>query len=341
MKPGIIRTILFCNLVVSLLIGGFLASGNREQAQKDPFTVVADPITYKFPGDNIRFIYTLKNTMGTQIYNLKFTDRYGKVPCYATLVETFQTTGCYRQITITLDDIANGHIDNSVSVTGDYNSGGCFGYSIEHINYTANVTVTSLAPPPRVFIPNPVLFMKITGNPSTFTGTDQVITYSYTLTNRGNVKLSGAFTIDDTLVHITCPSTDTLDINNSLVCTATYNTTMADVLTGSIKNTAISHANYKDGTKIYSVESDSISVEIPMTAQPSISLVKTANLPCFSYVGETIQYTFSIKNTGTVPLTKPFQVLDTYGSMMQLNVRISPPLLLVTHWFVMDLIKSH
>ncbi len=50
-----------------------------------------------------------------------------------------------------------------------------------------------------------------------------------------------------------------------------------------------------------------------MTAQPSISLVKTANLPCFSYVGETIQYTFSIKNTGTVPLTKPFQVMDTYG----------------------------
>ncbi len=133
MKPGIIRTILFCNLVVSLLIGGFLASGNREQAQKDPFTVVADPITYKFPGDNIRFIYTLKNTMGTQIYNLKFTDRYGKVPCYATLVEAYQTTGCYRQITITQDDIANGHIDNSVSVTGDYNSGGCFGYSIEHI----------------------------------------------------------------------------------------------------------------------------------------------------------------------------------------------------------------
>ena len=95
------------------------------------------------------------------------------------------------------------------------------GGNIEHINYSVSVTVTSLAPPPRVFNPNPVLFMKVAGSPPAFTGTDQAITYSYILTNRGNVKLSGAFKVDDTLAHVSCPSTDTLNINNSEVYSQT------------------------------------------------------------------------------------------------------------------------
>ena len=337
MKPSIVRTLVFSGVVVILLFGGVIS-----RATTDPFTVTASPTTYKAAGDQIIFEYKLTNTTGYQIHSINYTDSFGQVPCPlgADSIDIDAQGGCLRYYTVTATDIANGQIVNSVTVTGDYGSSGCGeggggggcgssgsfsrksgAGSIEQINYSASITVKSLAPtatptstplPAQVFIPNPVLYIKIAGSPTTFTGPDQAIAYSYTLTNGGNVKLGGGFTIDDTLVHVACPSTDTLDINKSIVCTASYQSTMADVLAGAIKNTSIAHAKYDDGTKIYFVNSSSVSVEIPLTAQPSLNLVKTADLTCFTNVGETIHYLFTIKNTGNVPLAGPFQILDTY-----------------------------
>ena len=64
------------------------------------------------------------------------------------------------------------------------------------------------------------------------------VTYSYKVTNTGNVTLNPVTVTDPMagLSAISCPST-TLAPRASETCTATYTTTQADVDAGSITNT--------------------------------------------------------------------------------------------------------
>src|SRR6201999_3500051 len=70
-------------------------------------------------------------------------------------------------------------------------------------------------------------------SPSNFDKAGQVITFSYGVTNTGNVTLSNV-TVSDTLnglSAVTCPVTP-LAPGDSTTCTATYTTTQADVDAG-------------------------------------------------------------------------------------------------------------
>lgn len=310
MKPSIVCIVLFSGLIISLLVGGVSLSG-RAQAQTEPLTIESNKTAYSEIGETIMFYYTLKNTSGEYLHNLVFTDNFGKVPCSANNLDPRMVTGCTRAHTVTQEDITKGYIEVTAAVTGDYTVGGCFGTKSEQVNYTATFRLNSTVPV-RVFTPNPVLNLTVAGDPASFSGPGEVVTYSYTLTNAGNVALTAPFSINDTHALVTCPAMDTLDPNASLTCTASYTTTAEDVLAGKISSTAIAHARYQEDTKLYSVESASITTEILLDAQPALDLVKTANPTCFSNLGEIIQFTFTITNTGNVPLEGPFQVLDSY-----------------------------
>ena len=73
-----------------------------------------------------------------------------------------------------------------------------------------------------------------------------MITYTYVITNSGNVTLAQPFTVtDDKLGTITCPATPaTLAPTDTITCTKTYTIQQADVDAGSITNTASAHAPY-------------------------------------------------------------------------------------------------
>jgi uncharacterized repeat protein (TIGR01451 family) len=72
-----------------------------------------------------------------------------------------------------------------------------------------------------------------------FTGPGTVVTYSYKVTNTGNVTLTNVKLTDPMpgLSAVTCPTT-TLAPTASMTCTATYTTTQADMARGSVKNVA-------------------------------------------------------------------------------------------------------
>lgn len=82
-----------------------------------------------------------------------------------------------------------------------------------------------------------------TADVSTFDGSGQVITYTYVLTNTGNVPLGPAqFTIDDDKVNGGAPfscgaAATTLAVGGTVQCTATYTTDAEDV-GGSVTNIA-------------------------------------------------------------------------------------------------------
>ena len=77
-----------------------------------------------------------------------------------------------------------------------------------------------------------------TALPTTYSAVDDVIAYSYLVTNTGDVTISGPITIDDDKsTDESCPAGD-LAPNANLTCTATYTVTQADLDAGSVTNVA-------------------------------------------------------------------------------------------------------
>ena len=92
-------------------------------------------------------------------------------------------------------------------------------------------------------IPNPGLGLDKTANVSTYNGIGQLITYTYVLTNTGNIPLGPSqFTIDDDKINDGAPFScgepaTTLAVGATIQCTASYTTVQADI-SGSVVNTA-------------------------------------------------------------------------------------------------------
>ncbi len=129
------------------------------------------------------------------------------------------------------------------------------------------------------------------GNPTTAFATGNVATYDYTITNTGNTTLIGPISIDDNLIGaVSCPAGNLAPTDPPLVCTASYTITADDVALGSVTN--IATATDADGT-----ESAPADETIPGDADPSIDMLKEADVATFSAVGDPIVYTYTVTNT--------------------------------------------
>ena len=108
---------------------------------------------------------------------------------------------------------------------------------------------------------SPSLTLTKSANPTTYSAAGQVITYTYGLTNSGNVTLTGPFVItDDKIGTVTCgTSSSTLAPAASFAgtCTGTYTILASDVKAtndGSVTNHATATAQDPDGDTITSNE---------------------------------------------------------------------------------------
>ena len=136
----------------------------------------------------------------------------------------------------------------------------------------------------------------------------ETITYGFTVSNAGNVTLTDVGVTDAKAGPVTCTDT-TLAPHTQIACTADnpYEIVQADVDTGSVENTATAHGTPPTGGPVVS-EPDSASV--PTTPQaPGLSLTKAHTMARdpngngIADVGDTIQYTFVVTNSGTVTMT--------------------------------------
>ena len=141
--------------------------------------------------------------------------------------------------------------------------------------------------------------------PSTVLNVGQTVTYSFLVTNSGSTSLTNV-TVNDTsfsgtgtLSAISCPS-GTLASGAAETCTATYVVTQADVDAGELDNTATATGTPPTGPEVTSPPS---SVSIPEPAAPSLSIKKTASPTMVTAAGQTVTYSFVVKNTGNVTLT--------------------------------------
>ncbi len=130
---------------------------------------------------------------------------------------------CTATYTTTQDDVDAGSIHNTGTATGSPRAG-------PNVSATSSVTIPATQ--------TPAITLVKSASVTSFSAAGTSITYSYLVTNTGNVTLDPVGVTDPMtgLSSISCPDS-TLTPAASETCTATYTTTQADVDQGSITNT--------------------------------------------------------------------------------------------------------
>ena len=130
-----------------------------------------------------------------------------------------------------------------------------------------------------------------------------VINYSFTVTNTGNVTLT-SISVSDPLVGPVSCSAATLAPDASTPCTASYEITQADIDAGEVFNEATANGTPPEGDDV----SDKDDHTEPIPQEPLLRIIKTGEFQDEDGDGlaqpdETISYTLTVKNDGNVTLT--------------------------------------
>ena len=151
-----------------------------------------------------------------------------------------------------------------------------------------------------------------TASPTTYSGPNQTIGYSFVVTNTGFTTLN-TITINDNLAGLTglsCPDAS-LAPGAKETCTGSYSTTQANVDAGTVTNTATAQGDPTgSSTPVVSMPS---SATITASQDGSITLSKTVNGvagPIAITGPTTLDYTFTVTNNGNVSLSN-VDITDT------------------------------
>jgi hypothetical protein len=209
-------------------------------------TKAASPRHYRSPGQRIRYTYVVTNTGNTTLHNVTVTDNRIRglrcTPSEGARLAAGAVMHCTATHVITQADVDAGSIRNTATVTGRPPAG-------EAISDKADQTVTAgLAPE-----------IKITkaASPQVFTKHGQVITYTYVVTNTGNVTLHDSTVTDSRYGRISCPEL-TLAPGAAMTCYATHAITAVDMDEGSIFNSAVAIGVSPIGRRVRSVPAHAI-----------------------------------------------------------------------------------
>jgi uncharacterized repeat protein (TIGR01451 family) len=203
-----------------------------------------------------------------------------------------KTLTCTASYTITQADLNAGKVTNTATATDGTTT-----------SPPSTVTVTAVQSPALTLVKNVTA-----GDP--YAAVNDVVTYSYVVTNSGNVTITEPISVDDNkITPVTCPALPAggLEPTRTLTCTASYTVTQADLNAGSVTNTATA----TDGATTSSPASKTVNA----TQRPTLTLVKTATVQDTNGngrtdVGDTIVYAFRVENTGNVVL-RNVKVTDT------------------------------
>ena len=134
---------------------------------------------------------------------------------------------------------------------------------------------------------------------------DEMIDYSYTVTNNSAVDADGivgpVVVLDDKAevscddVNVVGNNDDNLDPGEVVKCTSSYTVTRADAQAGSVINTATASMG--------STSSNTVMLTTDTTTTPVLVITKSGELLNTFVAGETISYSFEAANKGNVDLT--------------------------------------
>jgi uncharacterized repeat protein (TIGR01451 family) len=254
-------------------------------------TKAADPSTYSMVDQLITYSYVIENTGNVDLAGpFSVTDDKTSVSCEQPDDGTLspgETMNCSASYSITQADLDAGSVTNTASASGE-------GVTSPE----ATATVTSSIPNPNLSLNKEgVLDMTVVA-PSDQADMGDVINYTLTATNDGNVSLTNVTITDPLLGTLSCtpPQPASLAPGESLVCTGSYILTETDISNGSVENTATVTSDQT------SPVSDT-NITTILQSVPHISLTKSTTTTSYDQVGQFIDYTMVATNDGNVSLT--------------------------------------
>ena len=244
-------------------------------------------------GDTITYTYNVTNEGNVNLCNIDIQDDLVPTVTYVSgdtsgegclnLTETWKFTGSYL---VTQSDICD-DISNTATVTAD---DPCGGTALENstslsilTTYDANLAINKTADKSSVTV-------------------GDTITYTYNVTNEGNVNLCNIDIQDDLVPTVTYVSGDTsgegcLNLTETWKFTGSYLVTQSDIC-DDISNTATVTADDPCGGTALE---NSTSLSILTTYDANLAINKTADKSSVT-VGDTITYTYNVTNEGNVNL---------------------------------------
>ena len=226
------------------------------------------PTTAATVGDTITYTFHVANTGNLPLTDVTVnetafsgTGALGAITCGPTSIPNGDVDlaigadiDCTATYLLTADDVVAGEVTNTATTTGTPPSG---------------PPVTSPPDDGDVIIPPaPAIALEKSADPATAAAAGDTITYTFHVTNTGNLPLTGvtvnetAFSGTGTLGAITCgptsiPNGDVdLAVGADIDCTATYQLTGSDVFTGEVTNTATTTGTPPDGPPVASPPDD-------------------------------------------------------------------------------------
>lgn len=240
---------------------------------------VGDPITYGF---------AVRNTGNQTVHGLTIDDpMLADVTCPATSLAPDESTECTASYATTQADLDAGAISNTATASAVSPADD----PVTSPASTADVTATQA----------PALSLTKSASPTVVGAVGDVVTFSFLVTNTGNVTLGTVGITDSMLPSTTCP-TPTLAPADTETCTGSYTVTQADLDSGSIVNTATAHGTTTSPTP-RTVDSASSSAAVTATQSAVLQLTETASLAQATAAGQTIVFSFHVVNAGNVTVT--------------------------------------
>ena len=261
---------------------------------------VADVTLVSMVGDEIVYTFTATNTGNQTLTDVSIVDPLpglSALSCESpvgtsvtqpvTLAPT-EVLECTATYAVTQADLDAGSVSNTATATGQPPTG------------------PPLTPTDTVRVPGaqtPDLTLEKVADVTSVAAPDDVITYTFTAENAGNVTLTDVSITDPLpgLSDLVCAPVQPLTLapTEVLECTATYEVTQADLDSGAVFNTATATGTPPTGPRLTPPDT----VGVPVEQTPALTLDKVADVTSVSMVGDEIIYTFTATNTGNVTLT--------------------------------------
>ncbi len=237
-------------------------------------------------GTDVYYQFTVTNTGNVALSSVNVTDALvGTASCSFTdpLAVQGETTCVVGPITA---ETLAGTYPNTAKAHGDYGS-----QTYDSSESTAEYIVS----------PSPAIHVVKSSTTTEVTAADQVVPYSFVVTNVGNMTLTGITVSDpncDAAPAYVSGDTNTdgaLQLSESWTYTCSHTVSQAEIdAGGNLSNTVTA-----DSTES---EPDTDSLDIPITQDPKLSITKVATETIYDTVGDILNYTIVAKNTGNVTL---------------------------------------
>lgn len=263
-------------------------------------------------GETINYEFEVENTGNVTMTGVTVNDpKVGAVSPAAVTLAPGATQTFTAPYVVDTDDTATGSVYNAATATGTSPLG-------PFTSQVDDVEIDALDPDPQLQLTkDAALTTDVDGDGEAELG--DVITYTFTVENTGNVDIDDVSIVDPKVGSVTPASAD-IAKGDSQDFTATYAVTQPDVDADTVFNSATAKGTYPNGTNgPVDVESPPDTVTFEVDRDPGLSIDKSSDLDDangngYADVGEKITYTFAVKNTGNTTLEDVTVVDPRVGS---------------------------